>query len=122
MHISTEVQDASTEAPIRDALVMVLRPGVKPSSVDINRLDDQVLSWGQSNTAGEVLLKQPVPVPGKYTVMVVASGYEPLIGEDQLVLDANTPQRSIRGARSGCDRAERCAACSSVSRVCDRFV
>ena len=92
VHISTKVQDAGTEAPIRDALVMVLRPGVKAAAVDINRLDDQVLSWGQSNAAGEVLLKQPVPVPGTYTVMVVASGYEPLIGQDALHLDAKTPQ------------------------------
>jgi len=59
--------------------------------VDVNRLDDQVLAWGRSNTLGEVLLKQPVPVPGTYTVMVVARGYEPLIGDGELHLDAKTP-------------------------------
>ncbi len=70
---------------------MVLRPGVSSSAVDMNRLDDQVMSWGQSNAAGEVLLKQPVPIPGNYSVMVVARGYEPLIGEGELHLDAKTP-------------------------------
>jgi hypothetical protein len=70
---------------------MVLRPDVNAGAVDVNRLDDQVLSWGRSNAQGDVLLKQPVPVPGTYTVMVVARGYEPLIGEGELHLDANTP-------------------------------
>jgi len=90
VRISTKILDFTTEQPVRDALVMVLRPGVNPNVVDVNRLDDQVLSWGRSNTLGEVLLKQPVPA-GKYTVMVVARGYEPLIEENALTLDDKTP-------------------------------
>ena len=77
---------------MRDALVMVLKPNVNATAVDMNRLDDLVLSWGRTNSAGEVQLKQPVPVPGSYTVMVVARGYEPLIGENELHLDASSPQ------------------------------
>ncbi|CAN5872750.1 hypothetical protein BH11MYX3_BH11MYX3_11040 [soil metagenome] len=92
VRISSKVLDAASEAPVRDALVMILRPGVKAKQVDVNRLDDQVLSWGRSNAQGEVQLKQPVPVPGTYTVMVVAKGYEPLMGESELHLDADTPQ------------------------------
>jgi S1-C subfamily serine protease len=91
VRISSKVLDAASEAPVRDALVMILRPGVKKADVDVNRLDDQVLSWGRSNAQGEVQLKQPVPVPGTYTVMIVAKGYEPLVGEGELHLDANTP-------------------------------
>jgi len=91
IRIATKVIDAANEAPIRDALVMVLRPGVSASAIDVNLLDDQVLSWGRSNALGEVQLKQPVPVPGTYTVMVVARGYEPLIGEDKLRVDDKTP-------------------------------
>lgn len=91
VQIQTRVLDVVNEAPIRDALVMVLRPGVDASAVDVNRLDDQVLAYGRSNTQGEVLLKQPVPVPGTYTLMVVARGYEPVISEGELILDAKTP-------------------------------
>lgn len=91
VRISSKVVDAASDQPVADALVMILRPGVDASAVDVNRLDDQVLAWGRSNTQGEVQLKQPVPVPGTYTVMVVASGYEALIGERELHLDANTP-------------------------------
>jgi len=90
IRIATHVIDHANEAPIRDALVMVLRPGVNANDIDINRLDDQVIAWGRSNTQGEVQLKQPVPL-GTYTVLVRASGYEPLIGEDQLHLDEHTP-------------------------------
>jgi len=91
VRIATHVIDHASEAPIADALVMVLRPGVSASAVDVNRLDDQVLAWGRSNMQGEVQLKQPVPVPGTYTVMVVARGYEALIGEGALHMDDKTP-------------------------------
>lgn len=91
--IESRVLDAASEAPVRDALVMILRPGVKASAVDVNRLDDQVLSWGRSNAQGDFALKQPVPVPGTYTVMVVAKGYEPLVGDGELHLEAGTPPR-----------------------------
>jgi S1-C subfamily serine protease len=90
IRIATQILDAANEAPVRDALVMVLRPGVNANAIDVNRLDDQVIAWGRSNTQGEVQLKQPVPI-GTYTVLVRASGYEPLIGEDKLRLDDKTP-------------------------------
>jgi S1-C subfamily serine protease len=91
VRISTKVVDAANDAPVADALVMILKPNVEASKVDVNRLDDQVIAWGRSNTQGEVQLKQPVPTPGTYTVMVVARGYEPLIGQGELRLDENTP-------------------------------
>lgn len=90
VRIYTTVLDDATEAPVRDALVMVLKPGVNTSTIDMNRLDDQTIAWGKTNGAGEVRLKQLVP-PGTYTVMVIAPGYEPLIGENELHLDAKTP-------------------------------
>ncbi|MEP6866634.1 MAG: trypsin-like peptidase domain-containing protein [Deltaproteobacteria bacterium] len=88
--IYTTVIDDATETPLRDALVMVLRPGVSTSSIDLNRLDDQAIAWGRTNAQGEVRLKQLVPA-GTYTVMVMAQGYEALIGDSELHLDANTP-------------------------------
>jgi S1-C subfamily serine protease len=91
VRISTTVVDNANETPVRDALVMVLKPGVSSGAIDMNRLDDQTIAWGKTNAQGEVRLKQPVPIPGTYTVMVVAPGYEPLIGENELHLDAKTP-------------------------------
>jgi S1-C subfamily serine protease len=89
VQISSHVLDVANEAAVRDALVLVMRAGVNAGTVDVNRLDDQVLAYGRSNAQGEVVLKQPVPAPGTYTLMVVARGYEPMIGE--LTLEAGTP-------------------------------
>jgi S1-C subfamily serine protease len=91
VRIYTTVLDDANEAPIRDATVMVLKPDVNTATIDMNRLDDQAIAWGKTNAAGEVRLKQLVPIPGTYTVMVIAPGYEPLIGENELHLDAKTP-------------------------------
>ncbi len=91
IRIFTTVLDDANEQPIANATVMVLRPGVSASAIDMNRLDDQAIAWGKTNTFGEVRLKQLVPAPGTYTVMVVAPGYEPLIGENELRLVAETP-------------------------------
>lgn len=93
VRIATRVLDFANDAPVPYALVMVLRPGIDASAIDVNRLDDQVIAWGRSNAQGEVQLKQPVPAPGTYTVFVKATGYEPLIGTDELRLDENTPRR-----------------------------
>ncbi len=90
IRIATHVIDHATDAPVRDALVMVLKGEVKEGTIDVNRLDDQVIAWGRSNTQGEVALKQPVPF-GTYTVLVRASGYQPLIGDSALVLDEKSP-------------------------------
>jgi len=92
VRIYTTVIDDASEAPVRDATVMVLKPGVSTGAIDMNRLDDQAIAWGKTNTLGEVRLKHLVPIPGTYTVMVVAPGYEPLIGENELHLDDKTPQ------------------------------
>ncbi|NVB78146.1 MAG: trypsin-like serine protease [Kofleriaceae bacterium] len=91
IRIYTTVVDDSNDAPIRDATVMVLKAGVNTSTIDMNRLDDQAIAWGKTNSLGEVRLKQLVPIPGTYTVMVIAPGYEPLIGESELRLDDKTP-------------------------------
>jgi S1-C subfamily serine protease len=91
VQLSTRVVDASNLAPIRGALVMVLRQGVTANAVDVNALDDQVLAWGKSNANGDVTLPEPVPVPGSYTVLVNAKGYEPLVDDSELNLGSDTP-------------------------------
>jgi S1-C subfamily serine protease len=91
IRIFTTILDDANEQAVANATVMVLKPGINTSAIDMNRLDDQAIAWGKTNALGEVRLKQLVPVPGTYTVMVVAPGYEPLIGENELRLDANTP-------------------------------
>ncbi len=92
IRISTRVLDFANDRPVPGALLMVLRPGVRGSEIDMNRLDEQVMAWGRANSEGEVYLKQPVPAPGTYTVVVVAPGYEPLAGDSALRLEEDAPQ------------------------------
>jgi S1-C subfamily serine protease len=91
IRISTQIIDASNRAPVNGALLLILKPEYGSGDLDINRLDDQTLAWGRSDAQGEVFLKQPVPAPGTYTVMVTAKGFEPLIGDSALKLSDKTP-------------------------------
>lgn len=91
IRLETRILDGANDKPIADATLMILRPGVRKDAIDMNRLDDQVIAWGRSNSQGEVRLKQPVPVPGSYSVLVFATGYAPLIGDQELRLTATTP-------------------------------
>jgi S1-C subfamily serine protease len=90
VYLSTRILDAANDQPLTGALLMVLRPQVGAADIDMNKLDEQVLAWGRANADGEVHLKQPVPVPGTYSVLVVARGYEPLIGDHELHLAEDT--------------------------------
>ncbi len=90
VRISTNIVDALNLSAVPGALLMVLRPDVSSSDIDMNRLDDQVIAWGRANAAGEVHLKQPVPQPGRYTVVVIARGYDTLVGDGALELDEET--------------------------------
>jgi len=91
VRLQTRIVAHANGQPVAGALLMILRPGVAASAVDVNRLDDLVISWGRSGQDGEVFLKQPVPIPGTYTVMVTADGFNPLIGDRALTLTADTP-------------------------------
>jgi S1-C subfamily serine protease len=93
--ISTRVVDQANDEPVPGALVMVLREGVDGRSVDVNRLDDVVIAWGRADADGGVYLRQPVPAPGHYTVLVHADGYTPLVAEDGLVLPPDTPSAVV---------------------------
>jgi hypothetical protein len=64
---------------------VVLRPGVDVGHLDLKQLENHELSRGRSDAKGIVQLGR-VPVPGTYSVVVIATGYEPLIGHDELQL------------------------------------
>ena len=76
------------------------------------------IAWGRSNAQGEVQLKQPVPVPGTYTRDGRSRrGYEPLIGGRRSGSTRTRRPASIRGARSGSDRASSARGPEAASRA-----
>ncbi len=90
--VSSVVQDAANDRPIADALVAVFKPGIRGDQVDLDRLEEQTLTWGESNSEGTFTLRSRVPRGASYTVAVIAKGYQPLVEDDVLVLDDNTPE------------------------------
>jgi len=55
------------------------------------RLDDQVLAYGRSTAQARSCSSSRCRCRGRTRSMVVARGYEPMIGEGELTLEANTP-------------------------------
>jgi len=90
--ISSVVRDAANDRPIEGAMVTVFMPGIEPDDVNVNQLQEQALTWGQSNSDGMFTLRHRVPRGHAYTVAVTAKGYRPLLAADVLVLDESSPE------------------------------
>ena len=89
IRIFTTVVDDANDAPIGNALVMVLKPGIAKAQIDTNRLDDQVIAWGRTNAEGEVRLKV-VTVDASRRFLVRLAGVS-----DRSTLYCHGPARGI---------------------------
>ncbi len=91
--VASRVLDAGNGDGIRGATVAVFKAGFRKGNIDFDRVEEQVLTFGQTNSRGEFVLNDKVPRGGSYTVAVVADGYNPLIEDDVLVVDDTTPSQ-----------------------------
>ncbi len=91
--IYSRVVDAGNGSGVRGAFVVVFKPGINKGNIDIDNIEEQALSYGQTNKRGEFELVSRIPRGATYTVAVVANGYRPLIEDDILVIDNNTASR-----------------------------
>jgi len=87
-----KVVDAGNGKPVFGASVIVFKPGLKAGAIDVTKLEEQALAWGQTNAAGEFSVGQPVPRSKTYSVAVIARGYQPRAIDAALVVPANAPQ------------------------------
>lgn len=90
--VSSVVRDAANDRPIAGAMVTVFLPGIDADDIDVNQLQEQALTWGQTNSDGNFTLRHRVPRGHAYTVAVTAKGYRPLLAKDVLVLDDSSPE------------------------------
>ncbi len=90
--VSSVVRDAANDRPIAGAMVTVFLPDIDVDDIDVNHLQDQALTWGQTNSDGHFTLRHRVPRGHAYTVAVTAKGYRPLLATDVLVLDDASPE------------------------------
>lgn len=91
------VVDSRSGRPIRSALVVVLKEGVSVDKWLNGGSDDDVLAFAETNSKGEFVLSDPIPVGVPHDFVVGAKGYRPVIekgwvieedeAEDPLVLE-----------------------------------
>lgn len=89
--VTSKVIDAANKNPIAGAFVIVFKPGIKAAEVHGDQLEQQALSWGQTNAGGVFELNAAVPRQARYTVAVLADGYQPLAVDDALVIGKDAP-------------------------------
>jgi S1-C subfamily serine protease len=103
--ISGRVIDASTQRPIRGAVIVVLKAGVNAFRVTQSRLRYQISTAGLSDSRGFFLSRKPIRQGGAHGIIVVARGYEPLRLNRAIKLFKGTPPEFnvglIRMARKG---------------------
>jgi S1-C subfamily serine protease len=91
VRIRTTIVDAANRQPVPGAVVIAFKPGVRAADVDLEKVDEQALSWGKSDAHGHVMLNRLVPRGQRYTVGVIAGGYKPLISDGALAVPSDAP-------------------------------
>jgi S1-C subfamily serine protease len=93
VQVHSKVVDSANGTAVRGAFVVVFKPDIKSGQIDVDKIEEQALTYGQTNARGEFELGARVPRGNTYTVAVVAEGFQPLIEDDVLAIDATTPDR-----------------------------
>jgi S1-C subfamily serine protease len=111
--VTGTVIDASSLRPVGGAYVMALGPGdghVGDGPADAPRAGvvpkQAVLAWSQSDASGRFVLEPPLPRGQRYTVGVIASGYESAVESGALAVPNESlhrllPWRTISLKRAG---------------------
>ena len=89
--VLSRVVDAANDRPVAGALVIVFQPGTEPDSLERDQLEENVLTWGRSDSRGDFVLAAEIPRGMTYSVVVLADGFQPLDGRGALVLDLDAP-------------------------------
>ncbi len=80
VRVTGTITDAGSLRPVRGAYVLALQPSAGEDD-DLTRgpLGEAVVAWSQSDATGRFVLEPPLPRGQRYTVGVIASGYEPAL-------------------------------------------
>ena len=91
--VMSQVKAVDNNSPIRDALVIVLKPGVRVKEITKDNIGQKFLTKATTNSQGQFQLESPVPRDQKFSVIVVADGFEPLYEDNVLNTEGNVPDR-----------------------------
>ncbi len=88
-----QVKAVDNNVAIHDALVIVLKPGVHVKEVTKDNIGQKFLTKATTNSQGQFQLENPVPRDQRFSVIVIADGFEPLYEDGVLKTDGNVPDR-----------------------------
>jgi S1-C subfamily serine protease len=89
--ITSTVVDASDGKPIEGAMIVVFKDGLALTDLREDKVEEQALSWAQTDGAGVFRLAAAVPRGGTHTVAVVANGYLSLVEDGVLRVSKSAP-------------------------------
>ncbi len=88
-----KIAAVDNNGPIRDALVIILKPGVKVAEINKDNIGQKFITKATTNSQGQFQMEGQVPRDKKFAVIVIAEGYEPLFENDVLSTEGNVPDR-----------------------------
>ena len=95
VYLQGTIADASTGRGISGAQIFVMKPGLSASdaAADDNITSDEVLTLGTTDNSGLYQSEEPVQRGQTYSVIVIASGYRPILADDGVEVpnDAENP-------------------------------
>jgi hypothetical protein len=105
VYLQGQITDASTGRGIEGVQFFVLQPGVTASkaAADDNITSDEVLTFGVTDRDGVFQTDGAVPKGTRYSVIVFASGYRPILADNEVAIpnDATNPYRVDAELRRG---------------------
>jgi Zn-dependent metalloprotease len=105
VYLQGQVQDASTRRGIEGVQFFVMRPGISASraAADDNISADEVLTYGVTDRNGVYQTQAAIPRGQRYSVIVFAAGYRPIIADNQVDVpnNASNPHRVDAQLRRG---------------------
>ncbi len=84
-----QIVDADTQKGIPNALILILKPGVKLSNLTNANLQQNTAAAGQADQAGFYITAPGIARGKKYSVLVLADKYQPGTFEDGLTIGAS---------------------------------
>ena len=84
------VTDKRTKKPIKDALIIILNPGVTVEDFVDTQAEEDIYSAAKTNSRGQFVLEEQLEREVEYSVIVIAKGYKP-IGQDGFFIGPDDP-------------------------------
>ncbi len=95
--VSGRLVDIANNRPIKDGLVIVVKPNVSLRSFLNSRRESDVVTSTESDANGNFVLPDQLPKGMAYSLVVAAAGYKPLTVEGGLRIGPGAPEQANMG-------------------------